>query len=752
MQTTKIKMNLEKLAAITFFIAVISLFSSCKNITEYIYKNTFTVNFYANGGTGKMEAQTFVQDTEQALTKNGFTGPNGRVFAGWATDQNSGEKVYDDNQYVKITKNLKLYAIWKMYEGSGTATESKEWIFDSWMDESVKPGDDFYKYVVGNWAKDPNAVGYWYKKHKTDDEGILNNQLKFADEFMDEIFLNSDSKIAKNYPLLAKAAELLPVTDEKKAAEFEIIKQEIQKIDQITNVDDLLRECINILPNCFSIFHIYTSMYTRTDMRYEVEFDWYLQNAFENTTEPKSFKKFLEFMYVSNQDIFSEELKKILNIDNSKEKEFLQSLYDFYEGLKIADPSVDNADKKIEGLLEDFINKNGIKKMPVISSSLFGNMNLIGLEGKDKLSFENAKNMLKFVVAVNDLNIVINYKDKIKQEEYHFPLVKAFIDTYDPDGSRKEYLNTMCEELRAKFEERLQNNTWMSKSSKESAIKKLKEIYFLCGYPDTLPQEFLFEEDFSKYKSFLEFDRAITYKTELASFNHFIDDSISLKDKMFIRMLLDVNPIDANAYCFQTLNTVNILITMLTGEITRPELPDAYNYGGIGYIIGHELCHSFDASGSKYDENGDSRDWWAVSDKLRYEEKKEQMIQLYNMFTLETDSFTNVNGEQTLTENMADFGGFTVCYDLFVSKKIKEGFSGEELIKQKKMFFNTLSIVWSNTRSIETTINDILTDEHSPRRFRPIGITCLMDDWYDLYNVQPGDRYYLEPNQRIVLW
>ncbi|MCR4954561.1 MAG: hypothetical protein K6A43_10875, partial [Treponema sp.] len=75
MQTTKNQMNLEKLAAITFFIAVISLFSSCKNITEYIYRNTYTVSFYANGGMGKMESQSFVQDTEQALTKNAFTGP-----------------------------------------------------------------------------------------------------------------------------------------------------------------------------------------------------------------------------------------------------------------------------------------------------------------------------------------------------------------------------------------------------------------------------------------------------------------------------------------------------------------------------------------------------------------------------------------------------------------------------------------------------------------------------------------------------
>ena len=184
MQTTKNQMNLKKLAAITFFIAVISLFSSCKNITEYIYRNTYTVSFYANGGTGKMESQSFVQDTEQALSKNAFTGPSGRVFAGWATDKDSNEKVYDDNQFIKVTKNLKLYAIWKMNEGSGSATESKEWIFDSWKDNSIRPGDDFFNYVIGNWKKDPNNVGYWHKTHESDDIGIFSNQGTFCEEFI----------------------------------------------------------------------------------------------------------------------------------------------------------------------------------------------------------------------------------------------------------------------------------------------------------------------------------------------------------------------------------------------------------------------------------------------------------------------------------------------------------------------------------------------------------------------------------------
>ena len=111
------KSVLAKVVIPLLFVAIAS--TSCTNITEYIFRNTFTVTFYANGGTGKMEDQTFTQDTEQALSKNAFIAPDGRVFAGWATDQNDGIKIYDDNQYIKVTKNLELYALWKMDEGAG---------------------------------------------------------------------------------------------------------------------------------------------------------------------------------------------------------------------------------------------------------------------------------------------------------------------------------------------------------------------------------------------------------------------------------------------------------------------------------------------------------------------------------------------------------------------------------------------------------------------------------------------------------
>ena len=387
---------------------------------------------------------------------------------------------------------------------------------------------------------------------------------------------------------------------------------------------------------------------------------------------------------------------------------------------------------------------------PKREKSFFHRLNLIGQI--DELSLENAKEILKYVISKKALDIIYN-PDKIKEAQaFYYPYLNAFKEVYDSDGSKRAYVKTMCEELRQKFEERLLNNTWMSNSSKNNAIKKLNAIIFYPGYTDTIPEAFLLEDNYDDCTSFIDFCERIATKTDLTIIQDIFNPDISLEDKLYEEITMLMNPITVNAFYAPSINIVDILITCLTGDFCNIDYPDAYNYGAIGMVVGHELCHAFDDNGSKYDEKGRTRDWWAVSDKLRYEEKKEQMKTLFNMFTLDSDSRVNINGEQTLGENLADYGGLTTSYDLFVSKKIKEGFSGEELLNQKRMFFESYSILWLGNLSDDFLKWIVENDEHTPEPFRVNGTVCEFDDWYDLYDVQPGDKYYLTPAQRIILW
>ena len=155
-----------KKKVITKFVTIVlasylslTFFTSCQQVVDEktYYLNTYTVQFDANGGSGTMKSQTFSQNKEQQISKNAFEAPDGSQFAGWSTepDASSDEIEYTDNQSITVKENMTLYAIWKMVEGRGTETETKDFqfVFDDWQttDESVKPGDDFYEYSVGQF-------------------------------------------------------------------------------------------------------------------------------------------------------------------------------------------------------------------------------------------------------------------------------------------------------------------------------------------------------------------------------------------------------------------------------------------------------------------------------------------------------------------------------------------------------------------------------------------------------------------------
>ena len=311
----------------------------------------------------------------------------------------------------------------------------------------------------------------------------------------------------------------------------------------------------------------------------------------------------------------------------------------------------------------------------------------------------------------------------------------------------------MCEEFRAKFIERLENNTWMSDSSKKAAKEKAESMFFAIGYPDKFSEEILFEkyETPTNATTFLAACGEL-YKEAIKRYFSAVSAETDPTKRFEYMLAIDMAPLKANALYEPTVNGCLILATNLIDPIYNPKYADAYNYATIGATtIGHEMCHAFDASGSKHDKNGKKTDWWAISDKLRFEEKKNQMTELFNMFTT-PESYTSLNGEKTLTENMADFGGLVTAYDIFIEKKINEGFSGDRLNEQRKMFFQSYALAWSEIPNDENMKTLIEGDAHAPNPYRTNGNVCQMDDWYDLYDVQKGDKYYLEPGQRIVLW
>ena len=209
----------------------LTFFTGCQQVVDEktYYLNTYSVQFDANGGSGTMKSQTFSQNKEQQLSKNAFEAPDGSQFAGWSEnpDASSDEIEYKDTDPITVKENMTLYAVWKMVEGRGTNTETKDFqfVFDDWQttDESVKPGDDFYKY----------SAGQFYELEEEDQIiKSLSGKLDFQMKLFNITQLNEPSfKIGQKYKEL-----IIKDDNDNFVSAFDFLQEDIDKIKNVSDV------------------------------------------------------------------------------------------------------------------------------------------------------------------------------------------------------------------------------------------------------------------------------------------------------------------------------------------------------------------------------------------------------------------------------------------------------------------------------------------------------------------------------------
>jgi len=181
-----------------------------------------------------------------------------------------------------------------------------------------------------------------------------------------------------------------------------------------------------------------------------------------------------------------------------------------------------------------------------------------------------------------------------------------------------------------------------------------------------------------------------------------------------------------------------------------PDADDAVNYGGIGAVIGHEISHGFDDQGSKYDGSGMLRSWWTDEDRKNFEERTAALGAQYDSYEALPGLF--VNGKLTMGENIGDLSGLSIAlkaYHLSLNGKpapVLGGFTGDQ------RFFLSYGQIWRDKTRDGALRAQVLSNPHSPAHFRVDGATRNIDAWYDAFNVQPGDKYYLPPDKRVHLW
>ena len=298
---------------------------------------------------------------------------------------------------------------------------------------------------------------------------------------------------------------------------------------------------------------------------------------------------------------------------------------------------------------------------------------------------------------------------------------------------------TMLEKLRTVFRQRIETLDWLSDATRQEALKKLEAMQFFVGMPDNLSEgEFTLDEENTLVEDALS----------IMAQNEAIRHNMCGKVEQHVRTIIDYE-IDysvQNAFYNCEMNCLVILPQFISEGMFPAD--DEYTQYVVGTVFTHEMTHGFDANGAKYDKQGYLRDWWKDEDKAKFEAKQQEMIALYNR--MEAYPGQPADGEKTLTENMADYGGMTLAYSLFKQKKMDEGLQGAALDYACQEFFLHYAKLWLDYPTLDQK-KSLYLDVHSIPQNRVNGIVTLFDDWYRLFNVTDG-KLYLAPEKRVQIW
>jgi putative endopeptidase len=303
----------------------------------------------------------------------------------------------------------------------------------------------------------------------------------------------------------------------------------------------------------------------------------------------------------------------------------------------------------------------------------------------------------------------------------------------------KESIDTMIANLREAFRQSIDSLEWMSDATKEAAQEKLAKFTTKIGYPD-------------KWK---EYAKLLIVPDDLVgnvrrSTMHTHAREVEKLSKPVDRTDWGMTPQTVNAYYRPTMNEIVFPAAILQAPYFDASVDDAVNYGAIGAIIGHEFSHGFDDQGRKFDGKGHLADWWVESDATEYEIRSAGLVSQYDAFQPLPDQ--NVNGALTLGENIADLAGLVAAYRawkiLQQDKDVPDinGFTGDQ------RFFIGYAQAWRSKQREESLREKLLSDPHSPPRYRVIGALKNMPEFYAAFDVKEGDGMYLAPEERVKIW
>ena len=319
-------------------------------------------------------------------------------------------------------------------------------------------------------------------------------------------------------------------------------------------------------------------------------------------------------------------------------------------------------------------------------------------------------------------------------------LGKIYAEKYFPEAAKQRML-TLIKNLQIALGERIAAQNWMDDSTKVNALLKLNTFYVKVGYPDKWTD--LSKLTIDPAKSFYENMQECGKFWQEWNLNHTVGKPVDRDDWY-------MTPQTVNAYYNPTTNEICFPAGILQYPFFDMNADDAFNYGAIGVVIGHEMTHGFDDGGRLYDKDGNMHDWWKAEDGKNFTERTGAYADFFSKIKVLPD--LNANGKLTLGENLADHGGLQVAWAAYKNATKYNKLGDKDGLTADQRFFHAYAGVWAGNITEAEIRNRTKSDPHSLGRWRVNGALPHIDAWYEAFGVKEGDKMFIPKQERLDLW
>ncbi|MDO5089450.1 MAG: M13 family metallopeptidase [Leptotrichiaceae bacterium] len=643
------------------------------------------------------------------------------------------------------------------------------------LSKTVKPQEDFYKFVNENWEKRtkiPSTKPAWGSFTE-----LYEKNQDFLKNLIEELKKKKNIKNADEKKIITLYYSYLHVKKRNEAG-IEPIKKDLEEINSLKNVKDFEKYTVKVIKEGKG-----TRLYgwgvgpdlnsSKDNAVYlgsaglGLSNDYYQKETPENEAVLKEYTKYIsDILTYLGEKNSTEKAKKIVEFEKQIAKLLLTN-EESHDVKKINNPrKVSELNKIVKNVdLKNYLEQLGVKTDKVIISQIKYYENLDKILNNSNMDV--IKDYLKFHLVSGTSGILTDElgerkfefygkylngqkeREKIEKRALYFVdgvlgeiIGKIYAEkNFSPEA--KENAKEMVDYILKAVHNRIEKVTWMGSTTKKKALEKLTKITVKIGYPD-------------KWKNFDEL--VINEKDSL------YEQMISISKWEYGKELEKVGkPVDKSEW-YMSANQVNAYYSPTGNEIVFPagilqfpfydykELGAGSNFGGIGAVIGHEITHGFDVSGASFDGDGNVKDWWTEEDRKAFDTATEKLAEEFSKYSVAPN--VNINGKFTLTENIADLGGVNIAFDALQmylndhpEKNIKiNGYT------QNELFFMNYARIWRQKATEEYLKNLVKSDSHSPNYYRVNGTLPNVDAFHNIFKTEKGNKLYKAPENRIKIW